>query len=74
MQAFLRAQDHLESHFAAYHCRCRLEVNDTMTIHITRPGSEGMALLMAGILRKEWQTTEALDLLVIELRQELEDS
>jgi hypothetical protein len=43
-----------------------------MTVQIIRPGSDATALLMAGIQRKEWQTIEALDQLVTELRSGLE--
>lgn len=53
MQALLRAQAHLESCFASYQCKCRLETSDTMTVQIIRPGSDATALLMAGIQRKE---------------------
>lgn len=71
MQIFLRAQQVLESSFSPYECHCRLEANDTLTIHIVPPGGGAAALLVAGVSRSEWQSDEALDRLIAELSSEL---
>lgn len=71
MQAFLRARQVIESSFPPYECRCRLEGNDTITIHILPPHDGEAGLVFAGIARSAWQSDEALSQLIAELSNEL---